>query len=130
MQFRFLITLLFLVFSFSAFTNDLCKDAVESVVRTYASGTSQFLNDFPFGNTLKAKARPFKKVKGSYQLQADVPGTDLKKGDIFYLDKGEKDHIEVFTKKGKVRNVMDLEGNVHVTKTNAAIQQARTIDVK
>jgi hypothetical protein len=125
---KLLFTLFLLSFSLLSQASDTCATAVESIVKTYASGTSQFLSDFPFGQKLKSRSRSYKKYKGAYQLQSDVPGTDLKKGDIFYLDKGEKDHIEVFTKKGKSRNVMDLEGKVHVTKTKAAI--GRTIDVK
>lgn len=130
MRFKFLITFILLLFSLPSFSNDICKEAVESIVKKYASGTSSFLRDFPFGQRLKKYASPYKQVKGSFKLKADIPGTDLKKGDIFYLDKLEKDHIEVFTKRGKVRNVMDLDGNVHVTKTKAAIDQVRTIDVK
>ena len=69
-------------------------------------------------------------MKGSYQVRKDIPGTDLKKGDIFYLDKAEKDHLEVFNKRGKAKMVLDLDGNLHVTKTKAAIAGKRTIDAK
>ena len=51
----------------------------------------------------------------------------LNKGDHFYLDKLHGDHIEVFNRRGKVRDVLDLGGNQMREKFERAKNEGRNI---
>jgi len=44
----------------------------------------------------------------------------LKKGDKLYLDGLHKDHFEVFNKRGKVKDVLNLDGTSNSKKFNLA----------
>jgi filamentous hemagglutinin len=61
-----------------------------------------------------------------YKVTENIPGTPLQKGDIFYLDAQHKDHLEVFTERGKSRTVLNLDGTVNMSKAGSAMN--RTIE--
>lgn len=44
----------------------------------------------------------------------------LKKGDYFYLDPSEKNHIEVFDRNGKFKTVLNLDGTNNAGKSTLA----------
>jgi hypothetical protein len=78
----------------------------------------------PFGKQLKSKSRPtniiFRKQR-VYEVTEDVLGTPLQKGDLFYLDPGdETNHLEVFTKRGRSRTVLNLDGSINCAKAESA----------
>ena len=82
-----------------------------------------------FGEQLKKSVR---KTKRHYDGQAiyevvdkSIPG--LKKGDQVYLDGMHKDHLEVFTRNGKISQVINLDGSINVRKTEEAIRQGRKL---
>ena len=82
-----------------------------------------------FGEQLKKSVR---KTKRHYDGQAiyevvdkGIPG--LKKGDQIYLDGMHKDHLEVFTRNGKISQVINLDGSINVRKTEEAIRQGRKL---
>jgi filamentous hemagglutinin len=78
----------------------------------------------PFGKQLKSKCQPMKQVyrnQRMYKVTENIPGTPLKKGDIFYLDPGaERNHLEVFTGQGESRTVLNLDGTINKLKTESA----------
>ena len=85
--------------------------------------------DTDFGEQLKKSVR---KTKRHYDGQAiyevvdkNIPG--LKKGDQIYLDGMHKDHLEVFTRNGKISQVINLDGSINVRKTEEAIRQGRRL---
>jgi len=57
-----------------------------------------------------------------WQLTEDLKSLGLKQGDLFYLDNLHKDHLEVFSSKGKMtlRTILNLDGTVNISKINAA----------
>ena len=61
-----------------------------------------------------------------YKVTEDV-GDILKKGDQIYLDGLHKNHLEVFTKNGKLRTVLNLDGNVNWSKLKQALKQGRNL---
>lgn len=84
----------------------------------------------PFGTKLKSKCQPMKQSyqgQRMYKVTENIPGTPLKKGDIFYLDAQHKNHLEVFTEQGKSRTVLNLDGTVNNVKKAQALAQGRTI---
>lgn len=80
------------------------------------------MNEFfqtEFGRKLKQSLR---KTKIQYNGQTvyevidkSIPG--LKKGDLIYLDSLHMDHLEVFDRRGKFREVLNLDGLKNETKT-------------
>jgi hypothetical protein len=120
------------------------KGAAQVMKRTIAPGVLQdsngvievvnmhsFFDHVPFGKVLKSKCRPLKKFwdkERMYEVTEDIPGTSLREGDIFYLDPGkEKNHIEVYTRLCKAKDVINLDGMVNVEKRNVALAQGRRI---
>ena len=71
------------------------------------------LFETPFGKSLEGKVVKLKRIpyqgQSLYQVEETI-NIYLKRGDIFYLDGLHKDHIEVFTKKGAIRSVLNLDG--------------------
>lgn len=61
-----------------------------------------------------------------YKATSDVGA--ISKGDYFYLDGLHKDHLEVFDSRGKFRAVVNMDGTVNQSKTDAG--QGRRINVK
>jgi len=84
--------------------------------------------DLKFGNFLKSKAE---KVKGQqvYRIAKKINHEYLEKGDFFYLDRMHCDHLEIFTAKGKIKGVLNLDGTINFKKTNIAIAQNRKIKI-
>ncbi|WP_416135210.1 hemagglutinin repeat-containing protein [Dickeya solani] len=82
----------------------------------------EFLKQPGFGSTVKDNTQ---KTNQQYQGQSVYKATDdigdyIKKGDQFYLDGQHKDHLEVFDKRGDFRSVLNLDGTINQTKTDAA----------
>ena len=59
-------------------------------------------------------------------LEANV-GDYIKKKDHYYLDGLHKDHPEVFNKNGNIKNALNLDGTLNVSKSNTAIAENRSI---
>ncbi len=62
-----------------------------------------------------------------YKIIKNIPGTKLKKGDLFYLDAAHMDHVEVFRKNYKAKLVMNLDGAINEKKTSVVLKQKRSI---
>ncbi|HEM3606987.1 TPA: hypothetical protein U1C06_001992, partial [Streptococcus suis] len=82
---------------------------------------SEFLeSDFgqEIGNSLQ-------KTKKRYDGQSVYKVTEnigeLKKGDQIYLDGLHKDHLEIFDKRGRLKDVLNLDGTSNLDKLNKAI---------
>lgn len=102
--------------------------AVKNAIQKVANMKEFF--ELPFGKTLyphslKTK-RPYQGVP-IYQLVEKAPGSDLKKGFYYYLDKLHGDHIEVFNKRGDVAGVYNLDGTFNSKKFDAAQKAGRNI---
>lgn len=87
--------------------------------------------ELPFGktclkNSQKTK-RLFQKYSSIYKITQDIPGTTLKEGYTYYLDRFHGDHIEVFNKKLKVAGVYNLDGTFNTSKFEAAKKSGRNI---
>ncbi len=87
-----------------------------------------------FGETLKKNStKTGKQYKGANVYKAnknikDESGvTILNKGDHFYLDSLHHDHLEVFSKKGDLENVLNLDGSVNGDKFQKAFQDNRKL---
>ncbi|MFP3675014.1 hypothetical protein SB724_19520, partial [Bacillus sp. SIMBA_031] len=61
-----------------------------------------------------------------YKATSDVGA--ISKGDYFYLDGLHKDHLEVLDSGGRFRAVVNMDGTVNQSKTDAG--QGRRINVK
>lgn len=61
-----------------------------------------------------------------YKVGGDT-GKHLNKGDHLYLDSQHKDHLEVFNKRGNIKNVLNLDGTKNWEKTERAIEEGRSI---
>ena len=93
---------------------------------------SEFLSDAPLGRMLRGSAERTGKTYQSvpiYRMSKKMQIGDvvLNKGDHFYLDKLHGDHIEVFNRRGKVRDVLDLGGNQMREKFERAKNEGRNI---
>lgn len=87
--------------------------------------------ELPFGkicfeHSQKTK-RLFQKFSSVYEITQDIPGTTLKEGYTYYLDRFHGDHIEVFNKKLKVAGVYNLDGTFNALKFEAAKKSGRNI---
>ena len=86
--------------------------------------------ELPFGKTLidnsQKTAQRFQHSP-IYKITKDIPGTDLKKGYFYYLDRFHNDHIEVFDHAYKCINVYNLDGTTNTTKYLMAKQNGRNI---
>jgi len=83
----------------------------------------EFLKQSGFGNAIKDNTQ---KTNQQYQGQSIYKATDnvgdyIKKGDQLYLDNLHKDHVEVFDKRGNFKAVVNLDGTINKSKTDAAI---------
>lgn len=110
------------------------KDAKNRYNLDFAKSMSDFLKT-PFGKTLQPFIDKLKYKKGSdygnikYVVSKDFKQSNLKRGDIIYMDKLHGDHIEVFNKHGKVKFVLNIDGSQNFKKTNIAIKENRKIDI-
>ena len=81
---------------------------------------SEFLDsDFgqEIGNSLQKTSKRYD-GQSVYKVTENIG--DLKKGDQLYLDGLHKDHLEVFDKRGKLKNVLNLDGTSNLDKLNKA----------
>uniref|UniRef100_UPI001BAD2310 VENN motif pre-toxin domain-containing protein n=1 Tax=Budvicia diplopodorum TaxID=1119056 RepID=UPI001BAD2310 len=83
----------------------------------------EFLNQPGFGSDIKESTH---KSSQQYQGQSVYKATGnvgeyIKKGDQFYLDGQHKNHLEVFDKRGNFKVVLNLDGTINQTKTDAAV---------
>lgn len=90
---------------------------------------STFFKEFEFGKTLKNSSTKLKQTyKGQAIYRLDSKLNDsMKKGYHYYLDSLHYDHLEVFSKDGVFRFVVNLDGSINFAKTNASI--GRTIPI-
>jgi hypothetical protein len=107
------------------------KSAQEVVTRTFlkAANMSEFF-ELPLGKALiKNSQKMPERFQHSpiYKITKDIPGTDLKKGYFYYLDRFHKDHIEVFDHAYKCINVYNLDGTPNLTKHIMAQKNGRNI---
>ena len=75
-----------------------------------------------FGKKIRDSLRKTKKQydgQSVYEVTKDIDDI-LKKGDKLYLDGRHKDHFEVFNKRGKVKDVLNLDGTSNSKKFNLA----------
>jgi hypothetical protein len=95
----------------------------------HANNMKEFF-ELPFGKTLidnsQKTAQRFQHSP-IYKITKDIPGTDLKKGYFYYLDRFHNDHIEVFDHTYKCINVYNLDGMANTTKYVMAKQNGRNI---
>lgn len=77
--------------------------------------------ELPFGKSIKNSVQ---KTNGKYNgasvwkvIDKHSGNPYLKKGDRFYIDTESFDHIEVFDKRGRVKAVLDMNGNYIEAKT-------------
>ena len=75
-----------------------------------------------FGKKIRDNLRKTKKQydgQSVYEVTKDIDDI-LKKGDKLYLDGLHKDHFEEFNKRGKVKDVLNLDGTSNSKKFNLA----------
>lgn len=83
----------------------------------------EFLNQPGFGSDIKSSTQKTgQQFQGQnvHQSTGDI-GDYIKKGDQLYLDGQHKDHIEVFDKRGNFKSVLNLDGTLNKSKTDAAV---------
>ena len=93
---------------------------------------NEFLEKTEFGRSIKHKVERTGKLyqgKPIYRVVEKIQNANLKKGDQFYLDAQHLDHLEVFNKAGKAKEVLNLDGTLNVIKTEKVLQLGRTIQV-
>ncbi|BBO59687.1 hypothetical protein [Mycoavidus sp. B2-EB] len=81
-----------------------------------------FFNETEFGREMKDIANPTKEIyKGSrvYEATERIKGK-IEEGDLFYLDRKHKNHLEVYTENRVSRHVLNLDGTVNRKKTDKA----------
>ncbi|MOA39992.1 hypothetical protein D3C78_1618170 [compost metagenome] len=81
-----------------------------------------YLKQPGFGSELAGAVRKTnQKYQGQTIFQATKDnGSTIKKGDQLYLDGAHKNHLEVFDKKGYSKAVLNLDGSINQSKTDAA----------
>ncbi|UAW64321.2 hemagglutinin repeat-containing protein [Mycoavidus sp. HKI] len=81
-----------------------------------------FFNGTEFGKEVKRVTIPtneFYHGERIYKATEGI-GVEIKDGDLMYLDKQHKNHLEVYTGNRVSRNVLNLDGTINVVKTNKA----------
>ena len=82
----------------------------------------EFLTQPGLGTQIKNSAQKSSQIyqgQSVYKANSNI-GDVIKKGDQFYLDGQHKNHLEVFDSKGKFKAVLNLDGTINQTKTEAA----------
>nr|WKF57911.1 Toxin CdiA [Paraburkholderia busanensis] len=89
-----------------------------------------FLDTPGFGTQLgdASQKTRLQQIDGQSVYKATDDVGSINKGDYFYLDGMHKDHLEVFDSRGKFKAVVNMDGTVNGSKTNAG--QGRRINVK
>lgn len=87
--------------------------------------------ELPFGRMLHPHSLKtsyqYQKFSIIYKLTENIPGTRLKKGYFYYLDRLHGDHLEVFDKQLRVAAVYNLDGTFNMAKFESAQKAGRTI---
>lgn len=89
---------------------------------------SEFLKLPGFGSEVADASRKTNfQYNGNSVYKAETAiGAEVKKGDVFYLDKAHNNnHIEVFKPNGEVRAVLNLDGTINKDKTKSAQASGR-----
>jgi len=102
--------------------------ALAREIITKANNMVEFFN-LPFGQKFKNKCiktkKTYKNITSIYEIVEDIPGTKIKKGDLFYLDRMHKDHIEVFNSKRYTSTyVYNLDGTLNKEKSIKAFNRS------
>ncbi len=81
-----------------------------------------FLQSPGFGSELDKKSEKLRLsgVQSQIYRATENVNKDIRKGDLFYIDKTHMNHIEVFDPQGKARAVLNLDGTRNEAKSNAA----------
>ncbi|WP_227791512.1 hemagglutinin repeat-containing protein [Burkholderia sp. BE17] len=112
---------------------DLVTSVITSAYNPNQGGVGnmkQFLNSPGFGSDLgDATQKTNYQFQGQsvYKVTSNV-GDNIKKGDLVYLDGLHKDHLEVFDGKGNFKSVVNLDGSVNQSKTDAG--SGRKLNIK
>ncbi|WP_230939471.1 hemagglutinin repeat-containing protein [Burkholderia diffusa] len=112
---------------------DLVTSVITSTYNPNQGGVGnmkQFLNSPGFGSDLgDATQKTNYQFQGQsvYKVTSNV-GDNIKKGDLVYLDGLHKDHLEVFDSKGNFKSVVNLDGSVNQSKTDAG--SGRKLNIK
>ena len=112
---------------------DLVTSVITSAYNPNQGGVGnmkQFLNSPGFGSDLgDATQKTNYQFQGQsvYKVTSNV-GDNIKKGDLVYLDGLHKDHLEVFDAKGNFKSVVNLDGSVNQSKTDAG--SGRKLNIK
>jgi len=87
----------------------------------------EFLKSPGFGSSVADASRKTNfQYNGNTVYKASTNIGEIKKGDVFYLDKAHNNnHMEVFTPSGEVRAVLNLDGTPNKDKTDAAKASGR-----
>ena len=64
-----------------------------------------------------------------YRVEKDIEGTDVKKGNYFYIDSFNKNNIAIFDRQGKIKFITNLTGKVLINKTNSARKECYAINL-
>ncbi|HGJ5855568.1 DUF637 domain-containing protein [Arsenophonus nasoniae] len=82
---------------------------------------SEFFRQPGFGSEMKGSSQKTSQVyqgQSVYQASNNI-GTNIKKGDQYYLDGQHKNHLELFDKRGDFKAVLNLDGTINQVKTEA-----------
>jgi hypothetical protein len=90
----------------------------------------EFFKQPGFGSEMAEKSR---RTKQAYQGQTvyktmDNIGSNIKEGDIFYLDAKHRNHLEVFDENRRIKAVVNLDGTLNDDKTKKARAEGRRLD--
>ncbi len=93
-----------------------------------AENMYEVFKNHPVGKELKkysTKTKFYVKGQTVWKANNDIAQLGIKKGDLYYLDSLHKDHIEVFSSKGRMplRTVLNLDGTVNTGKIDQAIMR-------
>jgi hypothetical protein len=111
------------------------KEAIIKNTTSMASSFPKVANmaeffELPFGKILaKNSQKTAERFQHSpiYKIIRDIPGTNLKKGHYYYLDRFHNDHMEVFDRAYQCINVYNLDGTNNLMKYNLAKKNGRNI---
>lgn len=81
----------------------------------------EFFEKTKFGRAIKNRVQKTNKIQQGqsvYRVIKDIDEYALRKGEELYLDALHKNHLEVFTKNGIARTVLDLSGKELVEKVS------------
>jgi len=97
---------------------------------TSVRNMKEFFENTKFGQELKQYVRKTSKQKHGqtvYEVTEKLPEYGLKEGDQLYLDGLHKDHLEIFKKNGKAKDVLNLSGSRNLEKAKEARKANRNI---